>query len=192
MTTKEVQKEKLPEKYTLLGGRGITSRLILDEVEPLCNPLGPQNKLIIAPGLLAGTAAPSSGRISIGAKSPLTGGIKESNGGGTAGAKLGKLGVRALVIEGQPQEQGFFILKITGEKIEIIPAEELNDLGNYETAKILLDKYGWKNSVISIGPAGERGYNMASVAITDMAGNPARHCGRGGITFCALSYILIT
>jgi len=181
MTTKEVQKVKLPEKYTLLGGRGITSRLILDEVEPLCNPLGPQNKLIIAPGLLAGTAAPSSGRISIGAKSPLTGGIKESNGGGTAGAKLGKLGVRALVIEGQPQEQGFFILKITGEKIEIIPAEELNDLGNYETAKILLDKYGWKNSVISIGPAGERGYNMASVAITDMAGNPARHCGRGGM-----------
>ena len=77
MTTKEIKKQAVPKKYALLGGRGLTSRMILDEVNPLCNPLGPGNKVIIASGLLGGSAAPCSGRLSIGAKSPLTGGIKE-------------------------------------------------------------------------------------------------------------------
>lgn len=181
MSTKEVVKEILPEKYFFLGGRGLTSRLLLDEVDPSCEVLGPQNKLVIAPGLLGGTAAPCSGRISIGAKSPLTGGIKESNGGGIAARKLAKLGIRALVIEGQPQEDNFFLLKVTNDGVEILPADELEGLGNYETVKILLGKYGDKNGIISIGPAGERGYSTASVAITDMEGIPCRHCGRGGM-----------
>lgn len=181
MTTKEVKQETLPGKYSLLGGRGLTARILLDEIDPMCAPLGANNKLIIAPGLLGGTAAPCSGRLSIGAKSPLTGGIKESNGGGTAGGKLSKLGIRAVIIEGRPQEENFFIIKISSAGVKIMPADELKGLGNYKLAKILRDTFGTDKSIVSIGPAGERGYSMASVAITDMEGNPSRHCGRGGM-----------
>ncbi|WP_051533930.1 aldehyde ferredoxin oxidoreductase N-terminal domain-containing protein [Desulfitibacter alkalitolerans] len=124
MTNQQIWKEKLPEDYSFLGGRSLTSQLLLDEVDPVCHPLGPENKLIIAPGLLGGTSAPCSGRISVGAKSPLTGGIKESNAGGTAGRKLARLGIRALIIEGQPQGQlqkksegdAIYILKVTNQK----------------------------------------------------------------------------
>ncbi len=181
MTTKEIKKQAVPKKYALLGGRGLTSRMILDEVNPLCNPLGPGNKVIIASGLLGGSAAPCSGRLSIGAKSPLTGGIKESNGGGTAAVKLSKIGIKALVVEGQPEEDKLYLLKVTPEGVELLPADELKGKRNYETVKILKQKYGNNYSILSIGPAGERGYSMASIAITDMEGNPSRHCGRGGM-----------
>jgi len=67
--------------YAGLGGRALTSTIVAAEVPPLCHALGPENKLVIAPGLLSGTAASQSGRLSIGCKSPLTGGIKESNAG---------------------------------------------------------------------------------------------------------------
>jgi len=76
-------REKLPEKWARWAGRALTSAIVFDEVDPTCHPLGPYNKLVFAPGWVTGTpAAPSSGRTSFGAKSPLTGGIKESNAGG--------------------------------------------------------------------------------------------------------------
>ena len=71
-------------EYAGLGGRALTSAVVGKEVPPTCHPLGADNKLVIAPGLLSGTAAAMSGRISVGCKSPLTGGIKESNSGGQA------------------------------------------------------------------------------------------------------------
>jgi len=78
-------------EYAGLGGRGMTSAIVSKEVPPLCHPLGAENKLVIAPGLLSGSAAVISGRISVGCKSPLTGGIKESNAGGQAGLMLARL-----------------------------------------------------------------------------------------------------
>jgi aldehyde:ferredoxin oxidoreductase len=77
-----------------LGGRGLTSTVVAAEVEPTCHPLGAGNKLVIAPGLLSGTQAANSGRLSCGAKSPLTGTIKEANSGGTSAQMLAKLGSR--------------------------------------------------------------------------------------------------
>ncbi|MCL5056457.1 MAG: aldehyde ferredoxin oxidoreductase, partial [Actinobacteria bacterium] len=74
MSLKELKFEEVPEKYVLLGGRALTSQLVLDEVPAGCDPLGEDNKIVIAPGLLSGTSAPSSGRLSVGGKSPLTGG----------------------------------------------------------------------------------------------------------------------
>ena len=96
---KKVSKEEIKSTYRLLGGRSLTSRILLDELDPSCEPLGQKNKLIIAPGLLGGTSTPCSGRLSVGGKSPLTGGIKESNSGGTAAIKLAKLGIKAIIIE---------------------------------------------------------------------------------------------
>ncbi|MFX0203994.1 MAG: aldehyde ferredoxin oxidoreductase N-terminal domain-containing protein, partial [Candidatus Hodarchaeota archaeon] len=96
--------EDVPDKYKYLGGRAITSSILFDEVDPTCNPLGPNNKFIAAPGILSGTNAPSSGRLSVGSKSPLTNGSKEANAGGLTAQKLGRLGVKAVIIEGQPKD----------------------------------------------------------------------------------------
>ena len=94
--------EDVPDAWAGLGGRGLTSNVVAAEVEPTCHPLGKNNKLVIAPGLLSGTVAANSGRLSCGAKSPLTGTIKEANSGGTSAQMLAKLGVKALIIEGLP------------------------------------------------------------------------------------------
>ena len=75
-------------EYAGLAGRALTSAIISREVPPLCHPLGEDNKLVISPGLLSGTIAAMSGRISVGCKSPLTGGIKEANSGGQASQVL--------------------------------------------------------------------------------------------------------
>ena len=159
----------------------LTSSIIADEVEPTCHPLGPKNKLVLAPGLLSGTTAPSSGRLSAGAKSPLTGTIKESNAGGMAALKLARLGVKAIIIEGRPAENSLFLLKVNKDGIAILPADDLAGKGNYEVGNLLRAKYGDKAGVISIGPAGEYKLSAASIAVADMDGNPVRHCGRGGM-----------
>jgi len=87
--------EPVPEQYLGLGGRGLTSAIVSNEVDPTCHPIGPMNKLAIATGLLGGTNCANSGRLSIGAKSPLTGGIKEANSGGQPGIHLGRLDIMA-------------------------------------------------------------------------------------------------
>lgn len=176
-----IKKEQVPGKYELLGGRGLTSKVLLDEVDPMVHPLDSKNKLIIAPGLLSGTSVPSSGRISVGSKSPLTGGIKESNAGGTASARLANLGIKALIIEGKPNDNKKYILHISQNGMELLPAEDIWGLGNYETAKRLQERFGEKAAVMSIGQAGENQMRAATIAVTDMDGRPARHCGRGGL-----------
>jgi len=178
---KKVLEQEVPENYNFLGGRGLTSKILLDEVDPNCEPLGYKNKLIIAPGLLGGTSAPCSGRLSIGGKSPLTNGIKESNSGGTAATKLAKLGIKAIILENQPENDEWCSLKISKDGIEIIDATDIVGAGNYETAKYYQSKYGNKIAIISIGPAGENQYRAASISITDMEGLPTRHCARGGL-----------
>ena len=106
MTNQTVNIEAFPDEWKLLGGRGLSAKILLAECDPECDPLGPDNLLVIAPGVLAGTAAPTSGRISIGGKSPLTNGIKEANAGGNPGQDLMKLGYRAIVVTGKPQDAG--------------------------------------------------------------------------------------
>ncbi|PLX91037.1 MAG: aldehyde ferredoxin oxidoreductase, partial [Desulfuromonas sp.] len=90
--------EEVPAEWAGLGGRALTSTIVATEVDPTCHPLGQFNKLVFAPGLLSGTAAAQSGRMSCGAKSPLTGGIKESNAGGTTAQQFARMGIKAMII----------------------------------------------------------------------------------------------
>src|SRR3990172_12608127 len=113
MSSLKVSEEKMGGDYLGLGGRGLTSMVVSKEVPPTCNPMGHHNKLIVAPGLLTGTPAANSGRLSIGGKSPLTGTIKESNVGGTAATKLARLGIAAIVIEGKPAEGKLYVLAVS-------------------------------------------------------------------------------
>ena len=102
--------------YAGLGGRAMTSAIVAKEVPPTCHPLGEQNKLIIAPGLLSGSAAAQSGRISVGCKSPLTGGIKEANSGGQGAQVMARLGYAAIVLEGKPTDDTLYKVIIDAER----------------------------------------------------------------------------
>lgn len=181
MTTLKCESTVIADKYRLLGGRGLTSRIIADEVEPCCEALGPQNIIVIAPGLLGGTNAPCSGRLSIGAKSPLTGGIKESNVGGKFAQIEAQLGIKAIIIEGACENNDSYILYIDDEGCKLINADEYKGIGNYETTARLIQEFGSETGILSVGPAGEHGYSIATIASTNMEGLPSRHAARGGM-----------
>ena len=183
MTTGEVRVEPLREAWTLLGGRSLSARLLLEECDPRCDPLGPENVLIFAGGVLTGTAAPTSGRLSVGAKSPLTGGIKEANAGGEPAQHLARLGIRALVVTGQPADpEARFGLEIDEEGARFVEANDLKGLWTYATCERLTERYSEKASFICCGPAGEHRLAGASVACTDQDNRyPARQASRGGM-----------
>jgi aldehyde:ferredoxin oxidoreductase len=167
--------------YAGLGGRAMTSTLVAKEVPATCHPLSAENKLVIAPGLLSGSAAAMSGRISVGCKSPLTGGIKESNSGGQPSQMLGRLGYAAIILEGKPQEGRLYKVLIDKDGAKITPADDLKGLGNYDLVEKMKAQYGNDIACISIGQAGEMKMAAASIAFTDMELRPTRHAGRGGV-----------
>ncbi len=176
----KVSEEPLGQ-YAGLGGRALTSTLVAKEVPPLCHPLGAENKLVIAPGLLSGTVAAMSGRLSIGAKSPLTGGIKEANSGGQPAQVIARLGYAAIVIEGKPEGDDLYKIFINKDGVKITKDNSLKMLPNYDLVEKMKAEYGDKVAMISIGPAGEMKMGAASIACTDMELRPTRHAGRGGL-----------
>jgi len=167
--------------YAGFGGRGLTSAIVSKEVPPLCHPIGEDNKLVIAPGLLSGSTAAMSGRLSIGCKSPLTGGIKEANAGGQPSQMLARLGYAAVVLEGMPKKQALYKIVINKDGVDIQEDNSLCMLGNYDLIDKMKAEYGEKVSCISIGPVGEMKLSAASIACTDMEQRPTRHAGRGGV-----------
>ncbi len=180
MKDQSTRVEDSPQDYRFMGGRRLTAQLLLDEVIPTCEPLGPDNKLVLAPGLLGGTNAPCSGRLSIGGKSPLTGGIKEANSGGMFGQKLARLGYKAIIIEDQP-ETGWYLLKVDSGGVSLSSADNLLGLDNYDACERLRQEHGDKVGLVVIGEAGERQYPTATCAIADIDGIPARQAARGGL-----------
>ncbi|MFQ5512940.1 MAG: aldehyde ferredoxin oxidoreductase C-terminal domain-containing protein [Myxococcota bacterium] len=183
MTRQTVAVEAYPEAWKLLGGRALSARILLEECDPTCDPLGPDNVLVLAPGALAGTAAPTSGRISVGGKSPLTNGIKEANAGGNPGQHLTKCGYRVIIVKGQAADpERRWGLSVTPEEVRLVPADEPKGLWNYKCCEELAKIYPKTASFITIGPAGELRLAGASVACTDQDNrHPARHAARGGL-----------
>ncbi len=188
MTDLTARVEQTPEAYKNLGGRGLTSSLVADEVPPLSHPLGPNNKIVFAPGIVTGTAAPTSARVSVGAKSPLTGGIKESNAGSSWARDLAVMQVKALVVEGQPKEKGkFWGAKLTWDaaaskpKVEFFDATEYAGQDLYQVFPKVYERFGNKIAIAGCGVAGEHGYGNAGVVFNDEAKRPSRYSGRGGL-----------
>ena len=173
--------EDVPKKWAKWGGRGMTSAIVFEEVPPTCHPLGPNNKVVIAPGWVTGTpAAPSSGRTSFGGKSPLTGTIKESNAGGLSGQKIAKLGLAAIILEGTPAKDQWYYLVITKDGVEFKDASDLMGKGMYEIDEILWKDYP-ETAVIGIGQAGEMKLSNAGISVNDPENKPGRYAGRGGL-----------
>ncbi len=180
MTDLTTSVEDVPAEWQGHGGRGLTSNIVAAEVEPTCHPLGKLNKLVIAPGLLSGTTAANSGRLSCGAKSPLTGTIKEANAGGTAAQMLAKLACKAIIIEGMPEGDNWYNLQLTADGITINEETELIGKGNFAVVDAIAARLSDKHGSISIGPAGEMMMLSANMSIKD-PDSRLRSCGRGGL-----------
>ncbi len=179
--TQTLNVEPVPEAWSRLGGRGLLARILLDEVDATCDPLGPGNSLIFAPGLLVGHALSSTDRISVGGKSPLTGGVKEANAGGRTGYHMAFMGIHALILEDQPLDTGFWILHLSLAGAKWVPADDLVGLGVYETAPKLTEQYGDKVAIALIGPGGEMKMKSAGIQNIDKDRVPSRIAARGGL-----------
>jgi aldehyde:ferredoxin oxidoreductase len=181
ISAQRVWTEDIPAGWERLGGRGLVARILLDEVPGGADPLGPSNKLIWAPGLLVGHMVSSCDRISVGGKSPLTGGVKESNAGGTTGLKLVHLGIKALIVQGDLPASGTWLLHLDAQGGRVLPADDLAGMGVYATAERLRERYGDKVAMALIGPAGEMRLAAASITNLDKDHVPSRKNGRGGM-----------
>lgn len=180
--TGESRREGFDTKEYLLGGRTLSSRLVSREVPATCDPFGKQNKLFFCTGVLAGTTVSSSDRLSIGAKSPLTGGIKESNAGGIVGTRIAQQGLRCISLEGAPKKDSAWQVVVIGkDKVECVDGEFLAGIGVYQKSELLTAKFGKKAGCITIGPAAENLLLASGIACSDPHGVCSRYAGRGGL-----------
>jgi len=181
-TNQTISTSDFQEEQRFLGGRALTSAVVCAEVPPTCHPLSEENILVVAPGLLAGTALSSANRLSAGAKSPLTGGIKESNSGGVVAHKLARLGVKALKIKGSRKSaEPLLGLHVTSRGTSFVELDHLRGRGTYGSAELLREQFGEKCGLMLIGPAGEMRLPTACISVTDPEGEPCRNLGRGGL-----------
>src|SRR5512136_3275379 len=151
---RSLKREPVPASWERLGGRGLSARILLDEVPPTCEPLGPHNKLVVTPGLLVGHMVTACDRISFGTKSPLTRGVKEANAGGSTGLHMTNLGMKALILEGEVPDirsrAGWWVLRLSLQGVQFEPADDIVGLGVYEAVPRLLARYGDKVAIALI------------------------------------------
>jgi len=164
--------EEWPGKY--IGGRGFVSRILYEEVPPGTDPLGPDNKLVMAAGPLTGVFLPGCGKTHFGAKSPATGGYGDSNIGGHLSPELKQAGYDVLILEGQSADP--VVVVIDDDKVRLEPAGDLWGLGCIETEKRLKERLGEEFQIAVIGPAGE---NMVKFAC--IGHDFGRQAGRTGV-----------
>jgi aldehyde:ferredoxin oxidoreductase len=144
-----------------LGGRGFAAKILWDELKTGINPLSEENKLIFATGPLTGFALPSSGKLVVAAKSPLTGGYGDGNIGTWAAVRMRQAGYDAVILEGKTRKPT--VLLIQDEKVDFLEAEDFWGLKSSETEKKLKEMYGPAAGIVCIGPGGENLVKFANV-----------------------------
>lgn len=179
--TGKISRTKASEGEICWGGRLLVAKFLMREVPPACEPLGRHNKLIIAAGLLGDTAITTTGKFSIGGKSPLTGGVKESDVGGDAGKRIARLGIKAIVLEDLPDRPATRVLSLAKDKMELIELPELKYKYVSETILTLRKRFGDQAGIICIGPAGEMKMVGAGIAVSGPNDIQVRYAARGGL-----------
>ena len=179
LTAKSYKKEPFSEEFakTWIGGRGFAVKILYDELKPGIDPLGPENKLIVALGPISGVPAPNTGKAVVAAKSPLTGFYGDGNLGTRVTEQLRKAGYDALIVEGKAERPT--MLYIEDDKVEFLSAEEAWGKGTYATNDWIYSKYGKGVGVLNIGQGGE---NMVRYAvIRSMEGRSGGRPGMGAV-----------
>ncbi|MBI4292858.1 MAG: aldehyde ferredoxin oxidoreductase [Betaproteobacteria bacterium] len=162
------------------AGRYLIAKTLLSDGIARVDPWSPENPLIFSAGPFAGIGFSNGGRISVGCKSPLTGGVKEANSGGTFGTALGHLSIAGLTLHGISDD--WLVIRIMRDgSITFDSAEPLMGKGNNEAAALIREIYGKRTSFSLCGPVGEYRGIVAGVAFSDMEGRPGRLAARGGV-----------
>ncbi len=175
---KEVREVPWPEEEVWRAGRYRTVRTLLDLNVPAVDPLSPENPLVFVAGPLAGSTFSNANRLSVGAKSPLTGGVKESNSGGTLAFAMGQWQIAGFTLHGRAPDWTILVFGEGG--VRFLDGREFLGLGTYATASELRRRFP-KAAVAAIGPVGEAKGLLAGIAITDSEGIPGRLAGRGAL-----------
>ena len=162
------------------AGRYFIAKTLLECGAASVDPMSGDNPLIFSAGPFAGTNFSNANRISVGCRSPLTGGVKEANAGGTFGVALGQLHIAGLTLHGACEDWTIIHLAKDGS-IGFHDAGEFMGLGNFEAAERLHERYGKKVSLALCGPVGEYCGLLAGIAISDADRRPSRLAARGGV-----------
>ncbi len=175
-----VTKRELHGEDLVKVGRYFIARTLLDAGAATVDPLSPANPLIFSAGPFAGTSFSNANRTSVGCKSPLTGGVKEANGGGTFSYGLGQLKIAGFTLQGAAP--GWVLLHFTKDgRHQFDDAAPYLGKGNFEVAEMLKARYGKKIAYALCGPVGEYQGLIAGIAFPDKDGRPARLAARGGV-----------
>ena len=175
-----VSAQEFHGEQNVRAGRHLIAKKLLECGAATVDPLGPENPLIFSAGPFAGTNFSNANRLSVGAKSPLTGGIKEANSGGTFAFALGQSELAGFTLHGASPE--WALIRITKEGVvSFEDAGAYLGKGNAEVAAMLFERYGKKISYVICGPVGEYLGLVAGIAFADTDGRPSRFAARGGI-----------
>src|SRR5437762_4522840 len=175
-----IGKRELEGEAIVKAGRYHIAKTLLELGAATVDPLSPQNPLIFSAGPFAGTSFSNANRTSVGCKSPLTGGIKEANGGGSFSYGLGQLKVAGFTLHGASPTWVVLHFKKDGT-IDFDDAAPYLGKGNFEAQEMLHRKYGKKVTIALCGPVGEFQGLLAGIAFSDKDGRPARLSARGGV-----------
>src|SRR2546430_17415732 len=180
LTSRKITKRELPGEDIVRAGRYWIAKTLLELGAATIDPLSPANPLVFSAGPFAGTSFSNANRTSVGCKSPLTGGIKEANGGGSFSYGLGQLEVAGFTLHGASAEWVVIHFKKDGT-IEFDDAAPYLGKGNFEAQEMLHKKYGRKVTIALCGPVGEYQGLLAGIAFSDKDGRPARLSARCGV-----------
>ncbi|MDH7499566.1 MAG: aldehyde ferredoxin oxidoreductase family protein [candidate division NC10 bacterium] len=157
-----------------IGGRGLGTKILFDEVDPKVDPFSPKNKLIMATGPLTGTFATAAGRYMVITKSPLTGAIASSNSGGYFGPELKYAGYDLILFEGKAEKPVY--LWVHNDQVEIRSADHLWGKTTHETEDLIRAETDPEVKIACIGPAGEKLVRFACIV-----NEKGRAAGRSGV-----------
>jgi aldehyde:ferredoxin oxidoreductase len=177
---RRIEKRELAGEAVVKAGRYLIARTLLELGAATVDPLSPANPLIFSAGPFAGSSFSNANRTSVGCKSPLTGGVKEANGGGSFSYGLGQLKIAGFTLHGASPTWVVIHLKKDGT-IEFDDAAPYLGKGNFEAQALLHKKYGKKVTIGLCGPVGEYQGLIAGISFSDKDGRPARLAARGGV-----------
>ncbi len=180
LADRSIETEELHGKDIAVCGRYFIAKTLLEQGVASVDPLGPDNPLIFSAGPFAGTNFSNANRLSVGCKSPLTGGIKEANSGGTFAFAMGQLEIAGFTLNGVSDDWVIIHIPQEGD-IRFLDASPYMGKGNFETAKQIHEKFGDKISIALCGPVGEYQGLLAGIAFSDTDNRPSRLAARGGV-----------
>lgn len=180
LTQREVREETFSGEQVAQAGRYLIAKTLLELGAATVDPLSPANPLIFSAGPFAGSNWSNANRTSVGCKSPLTGGIKEANAGGSFGLAMGQLSIAGFTLYGGCDEWSVMYLKKDGT-VEFSSAAQYLGRGTFETAAMLHEVHGQKVSLALCGPVAEYGGLLAGISMSDTDKRPARLAARGGV-----------